>query len=475
MSELDLVVTDDLYDLRELVRRSPDAASLRPIGLKEVVRGRGAVDTLCEIVTRAGVYAGESIIVLSDKTPKRYEGKGDVLKLVLKVLRKSFRITLLEIAPPNDGLVRADEATLTSTIASARLDAPRGLVSVGSGTVVDIGKVVAQRLGLPHVVIQTAASVNGFADDQSVLLVDGVKRTTPSRWPDALVIDPWVVAEAPLEMTRSGLGDQLSMFSAAADWCLASAVGFDKSYSSTPVAMMRRNLDLLVESASALGKGDHDAVDVLATSLTAGGVAMGVAGRTAPSSGTEHLISHLLEMRADALDVPGASHGSQVGAASVLASLLWERVRVRLASGDAVIDVTNLAARERVEGAFRSLDDSGAAAEECWNAYEKKSTWIREHLDNIQHVVQHWMAHDREIEALVKPAFFVAGTLCDARAPITFGQLDPAPSSSVVLWAVSNCHLMRDRFTVVDLAELIGAWKLDDVARLLDEQNRLAL
>ena len=64
--------------------------------------------------------------------------------------------------------------------ATAAARGRRGLIlSVGSGTIADIGKVVSARLGLPHVVVQTAASVNGFSDDQSVLLVDGVKRTTP--------------------------------------------------------------------------------------------------------------------------------------------------------------------------------------------------------------------------------------------------------------------------------------------------------
>ena len=59
----------------------------------------------------------------------------------------------------------------------------------------DIAKAVSARLGgIPHVAVQTAASVNGFADGESVLLVDGVKRTTTTRWPDRLVADPDVLA-----------------------------------------------------------------------------------------------------------------------------------------------------------------------------------------------------------------------------------------------------------------------------------------
>jgi glycerol-1-phosphate dehydrogenase [NAD(P)+] len=474
VSNLDLVITDDLEVYRATVRHSPDAARLHSIGLKEVVRGRGAMETLPDVMQRVGVDAGDSIVVLSDTTPKSYHG-GDVMKVALKALRPSFHVTLVKIeATPPAHFVRADEATIAKTIATTRLDSPRALVSVGSGTVVDIGKVVAHHVGIPHVVVQTAASVNGFSDNQSVLLIEGVKRTTPSRWPDALIIDPWVVAEAPLAMTRSGLGDELSMFSASADWYLASALGFDASYSPTLVTMMRPDVERLTMLSRRLGHGDHEAVDLLASCLTAGGLAMGVAGRTAPSSGTEHLISHVLEMRTDARDERGASHGSQVGVASVFAALLWQQVRTRLSSGAASVTASYLANRERVENAFAELDPSGAMAEECWRAYSKKAAWIHSHLEDIQYVLDHWSAHDDEVATLLKPAAFVASTLCDAGAPATFAQLDPAPDASVVLWAISNCHLMRDRFSVIDLAELIGEWNIDHVAALLAQQDGLS-
>jgi glycerol-1-phosphate dehydrogenase [NAD(P)+] len=45
--------------------------------------------------------------------------------------------------------------------------------------------------------------------------------------------------------------------------------------------------------------------------------ALGVAGSTAPYSGTEHLVSHLLDMSAVQLDRPFAFHGAQVGVATV--------------------------------------------------------------------------------------------------------------------------------------------------------------
>jgi glycerol-1-phosphate dehydrogenase [NAD(P)+] len=315
--------------------------------------------------------------------------------------------------------------------------------------------------------------VNGFSDDQSVLLINGAKRTTPSHWPDALVVDSIVVARAPLDMTRSGLGDQLSMFSAAADWYLSSAVGFDPSYSPAIVAMMRRGVDALLSDSSALGRGETSAVSALADCLTRGGVAMGAAGRTAPSSGLEHTISHLLEMRADANGERSASHGSQVGVASIVAALVWRRVSDRLTEGSVTLIETNIASRERVLVAFADLDDSGATARECWRLYERKASWIREHLRELQRLVDEWSIHSNVIDQLLSPVDVLAASLREAQAPVRFDQLDPPPTDGEVVWALRNCHLLRDRFSVIDLADLVGAWTLDHVLAVLGELQGL--
>ena len=54
-------------------------------------------------------------------------------------------------------------------------------------------------------VVQTATSVNGFSDDKSVLLVNGVKETTESRWPDELVVDTQLLAGAPSALNLAGM------------------------------------------------------------------------------------------------------------------------------------------------------------------------------------------------------------------------------------------------------------------------------
>ncbi len=216
MISTSLVEIDTLGPVRRLVA---DAPELHPIGLREVVSGAGAVSALPQLLARLGRPRTAVGALLTDDVPKRYGG-GDVVDAVAASLRElDVEPVVLHGADP--GGVHADEATIEQAVAAVRARSTDFLVTVGSGTVADIGKVVAQRLDLTHVVVPTAASVNGYADDQSVLLRNGTKRTTPSRWPDALVVDSRVLADSPVAMTRSGLGDLLSTYTACADWRLA--------------------------------------------------------------------------------------------------------------------------------------------------------------------------------------------------------------------------------------------------------------
>jgi glycerol-1-phosphate dehydrogenase [NAD(P)+] len=365
--------------------------------------------------------------------------------------------------------VSVDAATL-----DAAADGCRGaglLVSIGSGGVTDVGKAVSARTdGLAHVVVQTAGSVNGFADDQSVLLVDGVKRTTATRWPDRLVIDTDVLALAPPQLNRAGLGDLLATYTAPADWFLASVVGQDASYSPAVVALTRAHVDSALDAAEGIGGGDPDAIETLAAALTLSGISMGVAGRTSPGSGMEHTVSHLIEMAEH--DGTAALHGAKVGALTVLAALLWARVR-EAANAGRLTALRFPSAEElerRVQDAFEPLDPSGRMAAECWQDYARKLARWHEAAETLRSLPERWSFADAYLDELLAPPERLVDALRAAGAPVRLSEL--GVDAATARWALANCHLMRDRFTVADLAFLMGLWEADDVERLLDDAAR---
>ena len=442
-----------MIDLAALRTRLADAR-LRPVGLRRIVAGRDALDALPEVVDE--LAPDGTIGVLVDATLMRRRGT-DVKAAVHDLLFRMRRDVRTVVAGPADGQVHADEATVAAV--HSALSSPAVLVTVGSGTLADIGKTT----GLPHVIVQTAASVNGFADDQSVLLRDGVKRTLPSRWPDALILDEDILADAPAAMNRAGLGDLLSMFTAPADWYLASAVGQDDSFAPTAVAIAREHGEELLDAA--------DQPVRLAELLAVSGISMGAAGRTAPSSGMEHTISHLLDMAAKG---PNALHGAQVGVATVIAALTWRHVRRRIAEdGLRVMFPDADSMRRRVEAAFDPIDPTGAMTRECLADYLAKLTRWHGSKETLSGLAAAWPQHERTLDTLLAEPDRLVDALRKAGAPVRFSQLDPAVDPDTARWAVTNCHLMRDRFTVADLAWFLGAWTDADVDAVLAEASTL--
>jgi glycerol-1-phosphate dehydrogenase [NAD(P)+] len=458
----------DLDGLRLQLEEAPDALALRPIGLERVLLGAGVLDRVPEEVAEVRTGTGEVALLADSRT---MAGAAPDLKSGLDALLQEARLPTRRITIGDDeARVHVDAATIekaASTCAGASV-----IVSVGSGSVVDVGKMVSQRLGgTPHVVVQTAGSVNGFADDQSVLLVDGVKRTTTSRWPDRLVIDTDVLGLAPRHLNRAGLGDLLASYTAPADWRLASLVGQDGTYSPAVVALARSHVDAAVDVAAGIGTGDGWAIENLAAALTLSGISMGVAGRTSPGSGMEHTVSHLLEMARPSGEPP--LHGAKVGVLTVLAALLWARVRAAARAGalDGLRFPSPSSMRPRVEAALEHIDAGGRMARECWRDYSRKLERWHRAAEVARLLPERWPAFELELDTLLAPAERVVSALRASGAPTRLSGL--GIDESQARWALTHCHLIRDRFTVADLAFFMGTWETADVDSLLDEAAEL--
>jgi glycerol-1-phosphate dehydrogenase [NAD(P)+] len=462
----------DLDGLRARLAAAPDAERLAPLGLRQVELGDGALDELPAIVAQLRDGADGPVAVLGDGVDIR-RGDTALKPFVAGLLAASAEVRAVRAGDGGPGLVHADEATLAAV--RRECAGASAIVSVGSGTIADIGKATAAALAVPHAVVQTAASVNGFADDRSVLLVHGVKRTVETAWPDALVIDPVVLADAPLALTQAGFGDLLATFTAPADWRLAQLVGQDDSYSPTAVALAREHAETLLSIAPAVGAAEPEALEELAALLTLSGLSMGVAGRTAPGSGMEHTVSHLIEMRQATGEAPESLHGAKVAICSIFGALLWQRVIAHVSEHglDGLRFPDEQEMQPRVREAFLPLDRSGRTAAECWSDYRRKLARWQSSRAALSGLGGAWAACERELDDLVADPAVLAGALRDAGAPLRLAQL--GVDAGTARWALGACHLMRDRFTIADLAFLLGVWEAGDVEAVIADADALGV
>jgi glycerol-1-phosphate dehydrogenase [NAD(P)+] len=453
----------DLDGLREALKFADPEGRLAPVGMSRVEIGREALYLLPEVVSE--LAGGPRVALVVDATPMRRDGD-DLKSGVERLLAGRFEVRRATIG---GGALHADEAALEET--ATAVSGADCVVVVGSGTITDVAKEATARAGSPPlVVVQTAASVNAFSDDMAVLLKSGTKRTVPSRWPDALLIDIPVLAGAPPAMNLAGFGDLISTWTAPADWYLASAVGMDDSYHEAPVALVREQGRELLEDAAGLREGDPEALERLARVLTLSGFTLGIAGKTAPLSGTEHLVSHLVDMSAEQSGCPFALHGAQVAVAALPVAAAWEDFL-------AAFDPSRLAPdrlfpgepemEPAVRGAFARIDPSGGVGEECWSDYKKKLALWQRSRPRVERFLEDWPEHRARLMEMVLPPEALGGALREAGAPARFGELDPPVPPEVARWALENCHLMRNRFTLADLLYYAGWWDDAFVERLL--------
>jgi glycerol-1-phosphate dehydrogenase [NAD(P)+] len=466
-------VTTDIRDVTDVaaLQRAIDEDDpgrvLAPIGLSRIDVGPAAIGALPEVVS--GLARGGPITVLMDATPMRRNG--DDLKALVGAMLADAAATEHRLGEAGH-LLAADDVAIATARASS--EGAGCVVAVGSGTITDIAKqAVARPDGPPLVVVQTAASVNAFSDDMAVILQSGVKRTVPSRWPDALLIDLEVLASAPPAMNLAGYGDLLAAWTAPADWRLAALAGMDDTYHPAAVHLLRGPAERLLRDAPLVAAGSAAGLESLARALTLSGIALGIARTTAPLSGTEHLISHLLDLRLKLEHRPIALHGAQVGLASVLAAALWSHVLDD-------VDPGMLAARPPSDGsvaadvqrAFGQADPSGAVAAECTrDCLAKLARW----RDRGAALAAGWEAHRAELAGTLRPAEELADALRAAGAVSSFGDLDPPLGTEDARWALERLPLMRNRLTVADVLYYAGGWNGSAVEVVLERARALGV
>lgn len=460
----------DLDGLRNILSDVDPEGHLAEIGMSRVEIGADAVQLIPGVVSDfIGDGRGAKVLLVVDSTPKQRGGQ-DHADLVESLLSGHLAVERVVLRADSSEELHADDETLEE--AEAAVTGADCVVVAGSGTISDVCKVATARAGgMPLIVVQTAASVNGYADDVSVLLKNGVKRTTPSRWPDALISDLRTLVDAPHAMNASGYGDAIAMYTGPADWCLASLMGLDDSYHPGAIEMVLDYGPFLIENAAAIRRRELEAMGQLVRVLTLGGMAAGVTGTTACLSGTEHMVSHLLDMNAGKRDLQIGFHGAQVGVASVVVAAAWEILFEELDPSKVDVDACFPepdSMEPVVHEAFKELDPSGGIADECWSDYTEKLTRWVEHRENFESFLHEWPYHQERLAEMVVSPERLAGALSEVVAPVHFSELDPPVSSGTARWAIRNCLFMRNRFTVADLLFFLGWWDEAFIERLLD-------
>ena len=427
--------------------------------IRDMVFESGAIWRLPDLLLIAGMKPDQTLLLVMDRTPMKREGK-DLKELVLQILANAgWKTDVIWLESDNTGQVHTDFTQIN--FVKARLHADSAVLSVGSGTITDIAKhacyVYQQENNiqpLPFVVYQTANSVSAYTSNMAPTFVDGVKRTLPSRYPDVLVCDLETLRDAPREMTVAGVGDLLAAFGSYADWWLAYRLGIDNTYTEFAQTLMGPLDEIFMEQAHGLQTGTLESTAILAKLIALGGLAMSLSHATAPLSGYEHVISHVLDLIAEQKQRPLAQHGTQVALTTLLSTAGYQIFLNEFEPDEVNLDYcypTEAKMKARIETAFDSLDPTGRVAAECWSDYKIKLVAWHAHRADFEAVLRNWPEIRSKLHSLVKQPEVTSRILKAISSPMSFPELKPSPSTAEVQFAFTNAPLIRRRFTLGDL------------------------
>ena len=452
---------------RWLATQNTDAAHpLRPIEIAEVLIGADVLLQLPAVLQRAGIVDSTTVVLVMDTVPMR-RGEQELKPFVQTLLRNAgYAVEPLWLEGDQYGLVHADFAQVERVHAALRPGI--ALIALGSGTVTDIAKHAAYLYDQEHqkqkpivyICCQTANSVTAFAANMAVLLKDGVKRTIPSRYPTAIISDLRVLTSAPTAMTLAGLGDCCARFVAYGDWYLASVLGMVDFYSEVPLALLANLEEILTAHAVAIGQRTYEGEAVVARALLLAGIAQSIVNMSAPISGTEHVISHVLDMIADHYQRGLALHGAQVGVATLTAAHLYQHFLDTFDPRTLDLDrcyPTDAAMQSHIQRLFADIDPGGAMAQECWSDYSTKLALWQQNRPRFVEFCARWQnEHRPKLASLVSSPDRVHTILAQASAPLIPQDLKPPISQEEYDFAVHNGHFIRRRFVLGDLLYFVG-------------------
>ena len=283
---------------------------------RELLIGHGALKEISAVCKHLGV-GKEAIIVTGLHHTRKVAGEK-----VLEILSEAGYEVNLEV-------VRSISRESVEQVKEvAKETKTKFILGVGGGTIIDTGKIASFELGIPFISVPTIASHDGIASPRASLKDKdrGSPVSIQTHAPLAVVADTEIISSAPYRFTAAGCGDIIANYTAVRDWQLAQRMR-NSEFSDYAAALSKMTANMIMENVKDIReKYEHSAWTVV-KALVSSGVAISIAGSSAPASGSEHKFSHALDMIAE----KPALHGEQCGVGTIMMTHLygenWQRVR----------------------------------------------------------------------------------------------------------------------------------------------------
>lgn len=291
--------------------------------IKHIIVEKGAIRVLPDYIKAAGY---KNVCIVADRITNRIAA--EKVTAVLEAAAISYQKVILQ-----EDFPLPNEQTIGSLLVEIS-PATDLIVAVGSGTVNDLCRFISSRMKIKYFIVGTAPSMDGYASDVAPLIIRGVKTTYEKlNRPQAIIGDTDILKAAPLHMINAGVGDVFGKYIALTEWKLAHIIT-GEYYCPYIVEIMQKAVAAVADAADhGLTERNEAAIGAVMDGLILSGIGMCYAGNSRPASGSEHHMSHFWEMKLLADGRHEILHGTKVGINTLIAILLYQKLRSHLQSG----------------------------------------------------------------------------------------------------------------------------------------------
>jgi len=279
--------------------------------------GHDAIDNVSDIC-RTLQFGKNGLIVTGEESHKAAGKKVENL-----VSEKHDMTTILTGNATRENLATVEETAKEQKVSF--------LLAVGGGSKIDLCKMVASDLNIPFISIPTSVAHDGIASDRASIKSEKESRSVSAVSPIGIIADTKVINDAPYRYLAAGCADVISNLTALWDWDFANRMQGEEM-SSSAVMVSKYAAEEIVSNCKVIKPGFEGSVWFVLKPIVASGVSMLIAGSSRPTSGSEHMFSHAL----DVIKPDTALHGEQCGVGSIMMMKLqggnWERVKDALKS-----------------------------------------------------------------------------------------------------------------------------------------------
>jgi len=387
----------------------------------------------------------KKILILSDNIT--YEVAG---KKCEKILKEKFYVESLILSPEEEKTVSAKEEYLPRI-----LEGTHGkdcILTVGTGTITDLGKHTANELNIPVISFPTAPSMNGYTSGVSAIISKGLKVTDSVQPPAGIFVDTNIISKSPLDLIKAGFADSLAKAFANTDWKISSIIT-GEYFCPLPMKIVNQAEKKYIHEGEKLLQRNKDVMTSLMEGLNLEGISMLIAGKSSPASGGEHLISHFLDMFVHQKKQEiFAYHGLQVGIGILVSSFIYDYLKTL--SSNQVSELISSSIID-YESEINILESDIFNNEiTLKKEFRKKRAIIKKLRKKLP---EKWEKIKKTISSFTHSYSATKKYLSNAQCPLTFKEI--GVSDNLGYNAIMFSRYIRGRLTVLDIAGELGLLK----------------